>query len=142
MSAPPAPPAPSRPAPRLVRRRYWAGTAPFLLIFVGSIVLTFTDLDATRAETVALGYPAFTVVPLALAKTAGLVVVLVRRWPLLTGLAFAGFFYDTVLALSAHLVKGDDPGGTALAVAGLLSVVLAFAVHRARFPGGGSTIAR
>jgi hypothetical protein len=142
MSAPSAPARPPQTAHRLDPRWYWAGMLPFLVIFVGSVALTFGDLDATRAETVALGYPAFVVVPQGIAKVAGLVAVLWPRWPLLTGLAFAGFLYDVVLALAAHLVKGDDPGGIALAVAGLAAVVLAFAVHRARFPGGGSTITR
>ena len=112
---------------------YRTATGLFLLIFVGSVVLTFGDLDASRAETVSLGYPAFTVVPLGVAKVLGLVAVLSRRSRLLTGLAFAGFFYDTVLALAGHLVQ-RDLANIALATTGMLATVAAYLAHTKRFP--------
>lgn len=121
--------------PRVDRRLYWAATGLFVLIFGGSAVLTFVDLDATRADTVGLGYPAFTVVPLGVAKILGLVAVLSRRSRLLTGLAFAGFFYDTVLALAAHLAQQDLPR-IALATTGMLATAAAYAVHQARYGPG------
>ena len=120
-------------APRLDRRRYLALSAPFFLIFVGSIVLTFVDLDATRVATAGYGYPAWVVVPQGVAKVLGLVAILSRRSRLLTGLAFAGFFYDTLLALGAHLVQQDLPN-TVLAAAGLLATVAAYWAHRRRHP--------
>ena len=112
---------------------YWTATGVFLLVFVGSVGLTFGDLDATRAATVALGYPAFMVVPQGVAKVLGLVAILSRRSRLLTGLAFAGFFYDTLLALAAHLVQRDLPN-VALATTGALATAAAYGVHRRRFP--------
>jgi hypothetical protein len=115
------------------RRVYWAATAPFLLIFTGSIVLTFADLDATRAATVGYGYPSWVVVPQGVAKVLGLTAILSRRSRLLTGLAFAGFFYDTLLALGAHLVQRDPPN-IALATAGALATVAAYWAYQRRFP--------
>ena len=98
-------------------------------------MLTFADLDASRADTVGLGYPAFAVVPLGVAKVLGLVAILWRRSRLLTGLAFAGFFYDTVLALAAHLAQQDLPR-IALATTGMLATAAAYAVHQARYAPG------
>lgn len=123
-------PSATRPA-SVDRRLYWAATGLFVLIFAGSAVLTFADLDASRADTAGLGYPAFTVVPLGVAKVLGLVAILWRRSRLLTGLAFAGFFYDTVLALAAHLAQQDLPR-IALATTGVLATAAAYAVHQAR----------
>ena len=112
---------------------YWAATGLFCAIFAGSVVLTFGDLDETYRVTAALGYPAFTVLPLGVAKVLGLVAILSGRSPLLTGLAFAGFFYDTALALLAHLVQRDLPN-IALATTGMLATVAAWWVHQRRYP--------
>lgn len=114
-------------------RLYWTATGLFLLIFVGSIAVTFGDLDGTYAEWAALGYPAFTVLPVGVAKVLGLVAILSRRSRLLTGLAFAGFFYDTALALLAHLVQRDLPN-IALATTGMLATAAAWWVHQLRYP--------
>lgn len=120
-------------APRLSLRWYLAASAPFFLIFLGSIALTFADLDATRLATVGYGYPAWVVVPQGVAKVLGLIAILSRRSPLLTGLAFAGFLYDTLLALGAHLVQQDVPN-IALATAGALATAAAYWAHRRRYP--------
>ena len=113
---------------------YWAATGPFLVIFLGSIALTFGDLAGTYAEFVRLGYPVFLAVPLGVAKVLGLAAILSRRSRLLTGLAFAGFFYDTLLALAVHLAQRDVPS-IALATTGMLATVAAFLVHERRFGG-------
>ena len=76
--------------------RTWAATAPFLLIFVGSVVLTFADLEATRVAT-------------------------------------AGFGYDILLALGAHLIHRDLPN-IALATAGLVATAAAFWAYQRRNP--------
>lgn len=123
------PPAPSR----LDLRWYLAASAPFFVIFLGSIALTFVDLEATRVATVGFGYPAWVVVPQGVAKVLGLIAILSRRSGLLTGLAFAGFTYDVLLALGAHLVQQDLPN-IALATAGLLSTAAAYWAHRRRSP--------
>lgn len=123
------PPAPAR----LDLRRYLAASAPFFVIFLGSIALTFVDLEAARVATVGFGYPEWVVVPQGVAKVLGLIAILSRRSGLLTGLAFAGFFYDVVLALGAHLVQQDLPN-IALATAGLLSTAAAYRAHQRRFP--------
>ena len=63
----------------------------------------------------------------------GLIAIVSRRSRLLTGLAFAGFFYDTLLALGAHLVR-HEPANAALAATGMLVTVAAYVVHQRRFP--------
>ena len=48
---------------RLDRRWYLAVSAPFYLIFFGSIGLTFVDIEATRVATVGFGFPGWVVLP-------------------------------------------------------------------------------
>lgn len=121
-------PAPVRPA----RPTYWLATGVFGAIFAFSGVWTLVDPAGASIATEALDYPGWIVVPQGIAKLLGLAAILSRRSRLLTGLAFAGFFYDVLLALVSHVVHADWPGA-ALATVGLTATVAAFLVHRDRF---------
>ncbi len=106
-------------------------TGLFVAVFLYSAVWSLVDVDGTRADTLALGFPAWTSLPLALAKLAGLAVILSRRFGALTWLAFAGFFYDVVLALGAHVAQRDGERA-ALALVGIAVTVAAYLVERRR----------
>lgn len=69
-----------------------------------------------------LGYPTYLIYPLAIAKILGLIAILTRISPLLLEWAYAGFFFDTVLAFMAHRAIGD--GAEVFAGVGLLLVLL------------------
>ena len=56
-----------------------------------------------------LNYPSYIVIPLAIAKVLGIVAVLTRLSGWLTEWAYAGFFFDALLALAAHL-NAEDGG--------------------------------
>jgi hypothetical protein len=55
----------------------------------------------------ALGYPSYVVIPLAIAKVLGLIAIWNNKSFLLKEWAYAGFFFDFVLAFFAHFVVGD-----------------------------------
>lgn len=121
------------PAPaRRATLTYWLATGVFCAIFGFSAVWTPVDPAGASIASEALDYPGWIVIPQGIAKIAGLVAILTRRSVLLTGLAFAGFFYDVLLALSSHLVHADWPGA-AFATVGLSATIAAFVVHRRRF---------
>lgn len=61
-----------------------------------------------------LGYPAYIIYPLAIAKILGLVAIWTNQSRSLKEWAYAGFFFDFVLALSAHLMVGDGEFAPAL----------------------------
>jgi hypothetical protein len=122
-----------RRAPTLADRlRYWVPTGAFCLLFVGSVILTFSDLEESRVATEGFGFPAWAVVPQGVAKALGLVAVLVPRWHTLTGLAFAGFLYDLLLAWGAHIAQRDAPN-FALASLGLVLTSGAYLAYRRRY---------
>ena len=114
------------------RRRYWVVTGLFCLMFIVSALLTFLDPAGTKRGTAKLGFPVYIgLYPLAVAKLAGVGAILWRKWPIVTLFAFAGFLYDVLLALAAHVHEKDFPNGW-LAVVGLVLWCAAFAVERDR----------
>ena len=82
---------------------YYASTgllSVFMLMSAG--MYFFKHADIVEAFT-ALGYPVYLIYPLAIAKLLGLTAIWTRISPTLKSLAYAGFFYDFLLAGSAHL---------------------------------------
>ena len=59
----------------------------------------------------AVNYPIYIICPLALAKIAAVVVILLDRWKTLKEWAYAGLCYDFILALGAHIDNGDNGAG-------------------------------
>jgi hypothetical protein len=57
-----------------------------------------------------LNYPTYIVIPLAIVKVIGVIMILWRKSNWLTEWAYAGFFFDLVLATAAHQVAGDSIG--------------------------------
>ncbi len=117
-------------------RTYWAVTSLFCLIFIFSGVWTLVDPQGARDTLERLGFPAYFAYPQAAAKLAGVAVILWGRWRTLSGLAFAGFFYDVVLALGAHVAEGDPD--VALAAFAIVVIGAAYLVDRRRF--GSATV--
>ncbi|MEM6318568.1 MAG: DoxX family protein [Bacteroidota bacterium] len=67
-----------------------------------------------------LGYPAYIIYPLAIAKILGLVAIWTNQSESLKEWAYAGFFFDFVLAFSAHLMVGDGEYAPAIVATVLL----------------------
>ncbi len=105
--------------------RYWIPTGLLCLIFLGSTVLTIVDRTGSDRAFLVLGFPAYFSFPLGLAKAAGVVAVLRRHYRTLALFAYAGFLYDLILALVAHIHEKDFPSGW-LAVFGLSVWIAAF----------------
>ena len=70
---------------------------------------------------VALGYPTYIIYPLAIAKILGLLAIWTRKSNLLKEWAYAGFFYDTLLAFTAHYFLDGIP---LFATVGIILVVV------------------
>lgn len=121
-----------RPPTSRDRLLYWVPTAAFSALFIGSVVLTFADLEASRVATEGFGFPAWAVVPQGIAKALGVIAVLVPRWHTITNLAFAGFLYDLLLAWGAHIAQRDAPN-FALASLGLILTAGAYGAYRHRY---------
>lgn len=77
-----------------------------LLMLMSAGMYLFKTADMQQVFE-ALGYPSYVVVPLALAKMLGLIAIWFINNRSLKEWAYAGFFFDFVLAFFAHLMVGD-----------------------------------
>lgn len=107
---------------------YWVSTGLLSFMMLFSAVMYILSHDEVAGIVVRLGYPAYIVYPLAVLKILGIVAILANISPFLKYLAYAGFFYDFVLALAAHLVAGDGEMGPALVA--LILLIVSFVYDR------------
>ena len=99
---------------------YWLATGLLSLMMLASAGMYLFNYDEVTQLFETLGFPAFVVLPLAIAKILGVLAITTRKVPALTEWAYAGFFYDFLLALGAHLAARDGEFGGALAALVLL----------------------
>lgn len=101
---------------------YYASTGLLTLLMCFSAYNYFFNYEMIESFFVQLGYPNYLIYPLAIAKILGLIAIWTRVSKMLTEWAYAGFFFDVVLALAAHLVNQD--GGHMFAAIGIILVIL------------------
>jgi hypothetical protein len=114
-------------------RVYWLAIGLFTLLFVGSIVLTLSDLETSYKTYAHLGFSTmWTVFFNAAGKTLGLLAIWHNKSRTLKTYAFAGFLFDLLLALSAHAAQQEID--VLLAIAGLAVWGFAFAMDQKIYP--------
>ncbi len=75
-----------------------------------------------------LGFPTYIIYPLAILKILGVVAIWSRKSELLKEWAYAGFFFNLSLGVSAHINVGD--GDFAGALMGLVLLLVSYVYHR------------
>lgn len=101
---------------------YWGSTGVLCGMMVASAAMYVFAYPQVSSTFAALGYPTYLIYPLAVAKILGVLAIVTKKSRLLKDLAYAGFFYDFLLAGSAHLHAGDGEFVPALAALTLLIV--------------------
>jgi len=99
---------------------YWIATILFcgLLLFSATMYFIQTEDIITIFE--GFNYPSYIVIPLAIAKILGVIMLLWRKSQWLTEWAYAGFFFDIILAFTAHYHADEDVTITLVAMILLL----------------------
>lgn len=101
---------------------YWIATGLLCLLMLASAgMYIFNNAEVAKIFT-SLGYPHHVIYPLAIAKILGVVAILTKKSKTLKEWAYAGFFFDFVLALMAHINANDGGFITPLVALILLSV--------------------
>ncbi|NJM52307.1 MAG: DoxX family protein [Blastocatellia bacterium] len=109
---------------KLLKILFYISTVLLTLLMMLSAGMYFFKYEMVTQIFTQLGFPTYIVYPLAVAKILGLIAIWTNFSESLTEWAYAGFFFDFVLALSAHLNAND--GGWLTAV---IALVLLFASY-------------
>ncbi|MEM9445970.1 MAG: DoxX family protein [Verrucomicrobiota bacterium] len=86
---------------------YWISTGLLSALMLMSASVYIIQHETILEAFTKLGYPSYIIYPLALMKLLGVIAILTRKSPLLKEWAYAGFFFNFLLALSAHINAGD-----------------------------------
>ncbi|TMM55790.1 DoxX family protein [Maribacter algarum] len=86
---------------------YWISTGLLCALFMFSAMMYFFNYPRIEGFFINLGFPVWIIYPLAVLKVFGVIAILTKKVNLLKELAYAGFLYDAILALSAHIIVDD-----------------------------------
>lgn len=102
---------------------YWLATGLMgaLMLFAVQMYLRRPDMIAGVFE--GYSYPGYVVYPLASAKAAAFLVIILNRWRNLKDIAYGAFFINLLMATYAHILAGDQP---VHAYVGLAATVLSY----------------
>lgn len=97
-----------------LKRIYWISTGLLTLLMLMSAGMYFFNYDMVSETFTNLGFPTYIIYPLAVAKILGLVAIWTEKSTSLKEWAYAGFFFDFLLAASAHIIINDGEYAAAL----------------------------
>ncbi|WP_196894491.1 DoxX family protein [Aureivirga marina] len=86
---------------------YWVFTGLFSLGILSAVAMYFMNYTEITLSFESLGFPAYLVYPLAIAKFLGIIAILQKKFPLLKEWAYAGFTFNLLLSALAHFMKND-----------------------------------
>lgn len=112
---------------------YWISTGLLCALYLAAAGIYITQHAMVAQMYGGLGYPAYLINILILAKILGPVAILSRVSVPLSDLAYAGMFYQLLLAISAHLNAGDM--GFPPAAVMLICLVISFFTQNAARKG-------
>ncbi len=113
---------------------YWATTGLLCVLLLFSAGLYVFTHENMVARYVAFGYPPYLVYPSAVAKVLAVIAILSKRSRTLKEWAYAGVFFDLVLAFFAHVMVSDGQFG--LALAGIVLWIASYSLDRRLFATG------
>ena len=111
-------------SPKTIRIIYYSSTGLLTALMLFSAGMYVLNHEMVAANFTNLGYPTYIIYPLALAKVLGLVAIWTKQSDTLKEWAYAGFFFDVVLAFSAHLMVSD--GAFQAAMLGIVLVLASY----------------
>ncbi len=99
---------------------YWISTGLLTALTLMSAGMYIFNHEAIKTVFANLGYPTYIIYPLAVAKLLGLIAIWTNQSRSLKEWAYAGFFFDFILAFLAHYMIGDGEFAPALVAIVLL----------------------
>lgn len=87
---------------------YYVSTGLLTLLMLFSAGMYIFNNETVQEMFISFGYPTYIIYPLAIAKLLGLFAIWNPKFKTLKEWAYAGFFFDFLLAFFAHKMIGDD----------------------------------
>lgn len=113
-----------------LRVLYWIVTGLFCLLMLASAGMYIFLHPQIEEIFKHLLYPAYIIYPLAMAKILGVAAIITKKSKTLKEWAYAGFFFDILLAFSAHLNVGDGVGEWMVPVFAMVLLLASYALDR------------
>lgn len=107
---------------------YWTATGILSAIMLFSVFNYIFNNELISQAFLALGYPTHIVYPLALAKVLGVIAILFIKNKTIREWAYAGFFYNILLALMAHIVVRD--GLYAFSIVAMIALIVSYTTRK------------
>lgn len=86
---------------------YWIATGWLALGMTSTGIVQLIKMDEELENFSALGYPVYLLTLIGVWKIAGVIAVLIPKYPLLKEWAYAGFFFAMSGAIVSHIASGD-----------------------------------
>ena len=103
---------------------YFVATALFTALMLFSVGMYFFKNADIVLGFKSFGYPTYLIYPLAIAKLLGLITIWQTKYKTIKEWAYAGFFFNVVLAFFAHIMIND--GEQMGAIIGLVLLPLSY----------------
>ncbi|MEL6809741.1 MAG: DoxX family protein [Bacteroidota bacterium] len=103
---------------------YWIATPLLCALMLYSATLYVTNTEMVKGFFESFNYPSYIVIPLATAKILAVIMILWRKSSWLTEWAYAGLFFDMVLAYFAHHFAGHE--NNYLPLLGIIVLLLSY----------------
>ncbi|HAS45960.1 MAG TPA: hypothetical protein DCS93_36090 [Microscillaceae bacterium] len=110
---------------------YWIATGFLSFMFCAGATMYLVNYPMAHRFFNSLGFPTWIIYPLVVLKFAGVVAILSRKSGFLKELAYAGFLFDAVLAVVAHMMVQDGQYYHGLAV--ILATIVSWIYDRKVF---------
>jgi len=103
---------------------YWIATSLLSLMILCSAALYFVQTEEIAKVFKLLGYPTHLIIPIAVAKTLGILTLLRNREQKLVEWAYAGLFFEFLLAAFSHWQAQD--GDIAASIVALVLLMVSY----------------
>lgn len=90
-----------------IKIAHWVFTGLIGAMLLASGVMYIAKHDDLIVEFIKLGFPIWLIYPMAVAKIVGVVMIVTKLNTWLTEWAYAGIFFNLLLAFGAHIALGD-----------------------------------
>ncbi|WP_271782570.1 DoxX family protein [Aquimarina algiphila] len=106
---------------------YWIATVALCAIMLYSAQMYFFKTEMIKGFFESFNYPTYIVIPLAVAKLLGIAAILTNRIKWIKEWAYAGFFFDLVLASLAHHYAGH---GIGLSIYAIIILIISYTMGK------------